>query len=129
MSIRKQLIVLVLASFAPGFHEFAQQPHPERNVYFGKTNVHTSWSFDAFAFGATVGGPEEFYQYALGKPTLHPGGFKQTISKPLDWAGDTEPLKNRKLVSGLGLSLPISVSLGFMLAGLILAHTGNRLAS
>jgi hypothetical protein len=26
----------------------------------------------------------------LGRPTQHPGGFKQTITKPLDWAADTE---------------------------------------
>jgi hypothetical protein len=66
------------------------QMNPERNVYFGEQHVHTSWSFDAFAFGDTVTGPEEFYQYALGQPILHPGGFKQKITRPLDWAGDTE---------------------------------------
>lgn len=43
-----------------------------------------------FAFGNTWTGPEEFYQYALGRPTLHPGGFEQTITKPLDWAADIE---------------------------------------
>src|SRR3990172_9800680 len=62
------------------------QMNPGRNVYFGEQHVHTSWSFDAFAFGDTVTGPEEFYQYALGRPTPHPGGFEQTITKPLDWA-------------------------------------------
>ena len=65
-------------------------PNPERNVYYGEQHVHTSWSFDAFAFGDRLTGPEEFYQYALGQPTLHPGGFKQTISKPLDWGAVTE---------------------------------------
>jgi len=67
-----------------------QKKNPERNVYFGEQHLHTSWSFDAFAFGNTLTGPEEFYQYALGKPTLHPGGFKQTITKPLDWGAVTE---------------------------------------
>ncbi len=66
------------------------EPNPQRNVYFGEQHVHTSWSFDAFAFGDTRTGPEEFYQYALGKPTPHPGGFDQTITRPLDWAADTE---------------------------------------
>jgi hypothetical protein len=78
--------VLMILMASPGF----AQKNPERNVYFGEQHVHTSWSFDAFAFGDRVTGPEEFYQYALGQPTLHPGGFKQTISKPLDWAADTE---------------------------------------
>jgi hypothetical protein len=68
----------------------AAERNPERNVYFGEQHVHTSWSFDAFAFGDTVTGPEEFYQYALGQPIRHPGGFTQTIRKPLDWAADTE---------------------------------------
>src|SRR5206468_3914153 len=80
------LLALGLAVVPPAL----AQKNPERSVYFGEQHVHTSWSFDAFAFGDTVTGPEEFYQYALGKPTLHPGGFKQTITKPLDWAADTE---------------------------------------
>jgi hypothetical protein len=47
-------------------------PNPERNVYFGEQHVHTSRSFDAFAFGDTLTGPEEFYPYAFGQPTLRP---------------------------------------------------------
>ncbi len=74
----------------PAVPALAQQKNPERNVYFGEQHLHTSWSFDAYAFGDTLTGPEEFYQYALGKPTLHPGGFKQTITKPLDWGAVTE---------------------------------------
>ena len=54
----------------PAASALAQQKNPERNVYFGEQHLHTSWSFDAFAFGDTLTGPEEFYQYALGKPTL-----------------------------------------------------------
>lgn len=77
---------LLLLTALPAFAE----PNPQRNVYFGEQHVHTSWSFDAFAFGDTMTGPEEFYQYALGKPVMHPGGFTQTITKPLDWAADTE---------------------------------------
>jgi hypothetical protein len=66
------------------------QKNPERNVYYGETHVHTSWSFDAFAFGDTVTGPETFYQYALGKSVPHPGDYQVKITKPLDWAADTE---------------------------------------
>jgi hypothetical protein len=62
----------------------------ERKVYFGEQHVHTSWSFDAFAFGDTVTGPEDFYRYAKGQPTPHPGGFDVQITKPLDWAAVTE---------------------------------------
>ena len=69
---------------------FAQQKNPERNVYYGETHLHTSWSFDAYAFGDTQTGPAAFYQYATGKPTLHPGGYQVTITKPLDWGAVTE---------------------------------------
>ncbi|MEO8350603.1 MAG: DUF3604 domain-containing protein [Chthoniobacteraceae bacterium] len=82
--------IVAAAPLAQAQQNTGGKQNPERNVYFGEQHVHTSWSFDAFAFGDTVTGPEEFYQYALGKPTLHPGGFKQTISKPLDWGAVTE---------------------------------------
>ncbi len=75
-------VAVVLPAFAAG--------NPERNVYFGEQHLHTSWSFDAFAFGNTMAGPEEFYQYAQGQPTIHPGGYKVKITKPLDWAAVTE---------------------------------------
>jgi len=68
----------------------AQQKNPERNVYYGEQHLHTSWSFDAYAFGDRLTGPEQFYQYALGQPTLHPGGYKVQITKPLDWGAVTE---------------------------------------
>jgi hypothetical protein len=80
------LVALLGLAAAPAF----SQANPERNVYFGEQHLHTSWSFDAYAFGCTLNGPEQFYQYALGQPTDHPGGYKVKITKPLDWAADTE---------------------------------------
>jgi len=77
---------LALALGSPSF----AQPKGERDVFFGEQHVHSSWSFDAFAFGDTGTGPEQFYQYALGEPIVHPGGFEVTITKPLDWAASTE---------------------------------------
>jgi hypothetical protein len=64
--------------------------NPQRDVYFGETHLHTSWSFDAFAFGDRLTGPEDFYRYALGEPVQHPGGYPVKISKPLDWGAVTE---------------------------------------
>ena len=80
------LVVLSLALPPPALSE----SNPERNVYFGEQHLHTSWSFDAFAFGNTLTGPEEFYQYALGQPIRHTGGYEVTITKPLDWGAVTE---------------------------------------
>src|SRR5262245_2856965 len=49
------LMLAVILAVAPAL---AQQKNPERNIYYGETHVHTSWSFDAFAFGDSVTGPE-----------------------------------------------------------------------
>lgn len=68
----------------------AAEPTPERNVYFGEQHLHTAWSFDAFAFGNTLAGPEDFYRYARGESTPHVGGYDVQITKPLDWGAVTE---------------------------------------
>ena len=66
------------------------QGNPERNVYFGQTHVHTSWSFDAYVFGNTITGPEEAYKYALGQPIKHPGGYVVKLKRPLDFQAVTD---------------------------------------
>ena len=66
------------------------QGNPERNVYFGQTHVHTSWSFDAYVFGNTITGPEEAYKYALGQPIKHPGGYMVQLKRPLDFQAVTD---------------------------------------
>ena len=66
------------------------EPNPLRDVFFGQTHIHTSWSFDAYVFGNTLTGPEESYQYALGKPIKHPAGFMVQIKHPLDFQAVTD---------------------------------------
>jgi hypothetical protein len=65
------------------------EPNPERDVYFGDLHVHTTFSFDAFAFGTTAT-PADAYQYARGEPLLHPGGFVMQLRQPLDFYAVTD---------------------------------------
>ena len=66
------------------------EKNPDRDVYFGETHVHTSWSFDAFVFGNTMTGPEEAYKFAMGQPIRHPGGYEIKITRPLDFMAVTD---------------------------------------
>jgi hypothetical protein len=65
-------------------------PNPLRDAFFGETHVHTGWSFDAFIFGNTKTGPEEAYEYGMGKPIMHAMGYPIKITTPLDWMGVTD---------------------------------------
>jgi hypothetical protein len=86
----RTLTTLLLVAGSCCFDLASAEKNPERNVYFGEQHVHTSWSFDAYAVGNTMVGPEQFYQYATGKRVEHPGRYKVGITKPLDWAATTE---------------------------------------
>ena len=80
--------MLVAASMTP---LACAEDNPERNVYFGETHLHTSWSIDAFAIsGPTYNGPADAYRYARGETIRHPMGYPIKITKPLDWIGVTE---------------------------------------
>lgn len=65
-------------------------PNPDRDVFYGETHLHTSWSFDAYIFGDTKSTPEDAYNYAKGKPLKHALGYEMKIEQPLDWMGVTD---------------------------------------
>jgi hypothetical protein len=65
-------------------------PTPEHNAFWGEQHVHTSWSFDAFAFGNQLTGPRDFCRYAKGEAITHPGGNQARITRPLDCGAVTE---------------------------------------
>jgi hypothetical protein len=68
----------------------AQEKNPERNVYFGETHIHTSWSMDAYLFGNRITGPDDAYKYAQGQTIKHPLGYDIKITTPLDFMGVTD---------------------------------------
>ena len=64
--------------------------NPDRDAFFGQTHNHTSWSPDAYVIGNTVTGPAEAYQFAMGMPIMHPGGYQVKLKRPLDFQGVTD---------------------------------------
>ena len=60
-----------------------------RQAYFGDLHVHTSNSFDAYAFG-TIATPEDAYRYAQGKSLQHPSGYQMQLQNSLDFYAVTD---------------------------------------
>ena len=64
--------------------------NPDRNAYFGELHLHTSWSFDAYAFQNTIVDPDAAYRYAKGEAVRHLNGEMIRRNTPLDFAAVTD---------------------------------------
>ena len=71
-----------------GFSPYAGRHYPTQ-VLWGDQHVHTGWSADAGAFGATLG-PEEALRFARGEEIMSSMGLPAKLSRPLDWVAVTD---------------------------------------
>lgn len=62
--------------------------NPDKNAYFGDLHLHTRNSLDAAAM--SLAGPDEAYQYALGKPLKRSEGLMIQLKRPLDFLAVTD---------------------------------------
>ncbi|WP_198399158.1 DUF3604 domain-containing protein [Caballeronia hypogeia] len=67
----------------PGYSPYVGKNDPMR-VLWGDTHLHTSNSFDAAAFGNTLG-PEAAYRFARGEEVIASTGQPAKLSRPLDF--------------------------------------------
>ena len=61
----------------------------ERKAFFGDLHVHTTYSFDGYAFG-TLATPYDAYRFAQGESIANPSGFNMQLSRPLDFYAVTD---------------------------------------
>ncbi len=80
------VLALLLASpaFAEDYSPYAGEDFP-RNVYFGDTHVHSSWSADAGNMGNRRIGPDEVYRFTRGETVTSHNGQAVRLKRPLDF--------------------------------------------
>lgn len=67
----------------PAYSPYVNRDFPTR-PFFGDTHLHTSFSFDAGAFGARLG-PREAYRFARGEQITASSNQPVKLSRPLDF--------------------------------------------
>ncbi len=65
------------------YSPYAGRDFPTR-PFFGDTHLHTSFSFDAGAFGARIG-PADGYRFGKGQEIVASSGQRVKLSRPLDF--------------------------------------------
>ena len=88
-AIRERLTRATAFPEAAGFLPLSPGATIPTRVLWGDQHVHTGWSVDAGAFGATLG-PEEALRFARGEEVMSSLGQPAKLSRPLDWAAVTD---------------------------------------
>ncbi len=81
-----------VANKKPGYSPNAGRDFPTR-PFFGDTHVHTATSFDAGAFGTTLG-PRDAYRFARGEEVVSNSGQRVKMARPLDFLAVTDHSDN-----------------------------------
>ena len=76
------------ASASAPDQQSADPADPLRNVYFGETHVHTTYSLDAYLGGNRLM-PSDAYRFAKGMPVTVNGEQRQ-LAQPLDFVAVTD---------------------------------------
>ena len=78
------LTVASTTALAEDYSPYSGEDFP-RNVYFGDTHVHSSWSADAGNMGNRRIGPDEVYRFARGETVTAHNGEAVRLKRPLDF--------------------------------------------
>lgn len=75
----------------------------EKQLYWGDTHLHSSYSFDAYLFRNHSADPDTAYRYAKGYPVIHPmHRGRVQIETPLDFLVVSDHAEMMGVVRGLG---------------------------
>ena len=74
------------AALAGAGHSYSPYPNEDfpREVFFGDTHIHSSWSADAGNMGNRRIGPDEVYRFARGETVTAHNGMPVRLRRPLD---------------------------------------------
>lgn len=87
-----------------GYSAYAGDNYP-KDVYFGDTHLHTSWSTDAGMIGNNLG-PESAYILARGGEITSSFGLKVKLPRPLDFLVVSDHAENLGLAPAIAKSDP-----------------------
>jgi hypothetical protein len=96
------------AAPAKPYSPYADDHYP-KNVYFGDTHLHTSWSADAGLAGATLG-PEAAYRVARGELIESQTGQPFKLIRPLDFVVVADHAENIGIADYLNRGDPLALA-------------------